>query len=59
MLREGITSQDLADATGYSLAAVSAWRRGARVPSVGAIALLAEATSLLPERLRKMLLTRR
>lgn len=40
--RLGISSADLAKATGYSVAAVKSWRSGSRRPSVGARKLIAD-----------------
>ena len=52
-ISRGLSTREIARRTGYSHAAVRAWRCGVRVPQWGALTLLAAVVSVPPRRLAK------
>lgn len=56
LLRQrGLTNEAVAQATGYTVAAVRSWRSGRCKPGIGAMALLANMLGLTPAVLRPLL----
>ncbi len=55
LAKHGVTTPALAKRTGFSAAAVSAWRCGVRRPGIGAKALIAKALKLKVADLERLL----
>lgn len=60
MAAKKLTTRGLMDKLpGYSFQAVSAWRQGVRMPSYGAVEVLAKALGLSPEKVTAAVLASR